>query len=218
MARITHSPDIRAERANTRPRMAPAPRAALRRSRVGTLLFGIAAYAVFSFTLLYAVGFVGNWIVPKSIDSGAPGAIVPSLLVNVALLLIVLAQHTAMARPAFKRWWTTFVPERLERSAFVLAASLSPLILFLFWQPLPATAWRIERPIAAAALTAVALCGWGLVFFGSFVIGHLDLFDRRHAWRGHGRALVAIPRAAKATSPPIAASSMRPLTLEPDVP
>lgn len=152
-------------------------------ARLSTLLYGIAAYLAFFGTILYAIGFVGNWLVPKSIDSGSKAPMAQALLVNTALLLLFVVQHTVMARPAFKRWWTTVIPASIERSTFVIAASLSLALLFACWQPLPETVWRVDQPLVAAAITGLALAGWGLVFFSSFVINHFDLFGLRQVWQ-----------------------------------
>jgi len=182
MHHTTHAPNASAPRTSSCPFTLFAQRVADRPARIGTLLFGVGTYAVFFVTFLYAIGFVGNWIVPKSIDSGAPAALVPALLINAALLSIFVVQHTVMARPAFKRWWTTIIPASVERSAYVLAASLSLLVIFLCWQPLPATVWHVESPIAAGALVALSLFGYGLALFSSFVINHFDLFGLRQVW------------------------------------
>lgn len=182
MPHTTQAPNAHATRSSGCPFTSFAHRVADRPARIGTLLFGVGAYAVFFFTFLYAIGFVGNWIVPKSIDSGAPAALVPALFINAALLSIFVVQHTVMARPAFKRWWTTIVPASIERSIYVLAASLSLLVIFLFWRPLPETVWRVEEPLAAGALVALSLSGYGLVLFSSFVINHFDLFGLRQVW------------------------------------
>src|SRR5262245_56705243 len=104
---------------------------------VATMLYGLIAYASFLAAFLYAIGFVGNWLVPRSIDAGTPGPIVPSLLMNSALLVLFVAQHTIMARPAFKRWWTRFVPKPAERSTYVVAASACLGLLYWQWRPLP---------------------------------------------------------------------------------
>ncbi len=167
-----------------------ARRAADGPARVGTLLYGVVAYASFFFTICYAIGFVGNWIVPKSIDSGTPGPLLTSLLINAGLLSIFVVQHTVMARPAFKRWWTRVIPAAIERSTFVIAASASLLVIFGFWQPAPGTVWRVENGVGAGVLTAVSLAGWATVFLSSFVINHFDLFGLRQVWvRFRGRVL-----------------------------
>lgn len=151
-------------------------------ARWAVLAFGVAAYLLFFLTFSYAIGFVGNWIVPKSIDSGSAGAALPALLVNAALLSIFVVQHTVMARPAFKRWWTRFVPASIERSIFVIAASVSLIAIFAFWRPIPTTMWRVEQPVLAAALVALSLFGYALVLYSSFIINHFDLFGLRQVW------------------------------------
>lgn len=153
-----------------------------RPQRIGTLVYGLAAYALFFVTLLYAVAWVGGWLVAKTINSGEAGPPVPSLLFNTLLLSLFVVQHTVMARPAFKRWWVRIIPHAIERSTFVIAASLSLLAVFLLWRPVPATVWRVADPVPAAAITGLSLAGWGLVLFSSFVINHFDLFGLRQVW------------------------------------
>lgn len=152
--------------------------------RALVLGFGLLAYAAFLAVILYAIGFVGNWLVPKSIDSGRPAAIVPSLLINAALLSIFVVQHTVMARPAFKRWVTRFIPAAIERSTFVLAASASLGLIFWQWRPVPDLVWRIDEPVISMLLQALSLAGWALVLCSSFLINHFDLFGLRQVWLG----------------------------------
>lgn len=162
-------------------------------ARVGVLLYGLTAYAAFFGTILYAIGFVGNWLVPKSIDTGTPTALAPALLVNSALLGVFVVQHTIMARPWFKRWWTRIVPDSIERSTFVLAASLSLMLVFWQWRPLPRVLWNVQHDWAAAALTAISLCGWATVLGSSFMVSHWDLFGLRQVFlRATGRRYTPI--------------------------
>lgn len=151
-------------------------------ARAGAFAFGLIAYASFFATICYAIGFVGNWIVPKSIDSGTARAIAPSLLINAALLMAFVAQHTIMARPGFKRWWTKIVPRSIERSIFVLSASSILMAIFWLWQPVPTIVWQASHPAAVWGLSALSLLGWGIVFYASFLINHFDLFGLRQVW------------------------------------
>ncbi|HTS90888.1 MAG TPA: isoprenylcysteine carboxylmethyltransferase family protein [Stellaceae bacterium] len=140
------------------------------------VLYGFGAYCLFVGTLLYAVGFVGNLRVPKSIDSGMPGPIVESIVVDLLLLGLFAIQHSAMARPAFKRWWTRLVPPALERSTYVLLASLVLLLLFWQWRSIPDLVWNVENPVAAAVLSAIPWVGWVMLFFSTCLISHFELF------------------------------------------
>lgn len=145
------------------------------------LAYGGVCYAAFFATILYAIGFVGNWLVPKSIDAGAAEPLARALLINAALLSVFVVQHTIMARPAFKRWWTTIIPVSIERSTFVLLASASLGLIFWQWRPLPDVIWNITGP-AAIVLHAISLLGWTIVFIASFTISHFDLFGLRQTW------------------------------------
>jgi protein-S-isoprenylcysteine O-methyltransferase Ste14 len=139
-------------------------------------LYSALCYAIFLSTFLYAIGFVAQVVVPKSIDSGAVGELLPSLLVNLALLGVFALQHSIMARPAFKRVWTRIVPTDAERSTFVLAASLALMLLFWQWRPLPQPVWSIETPWLALLLTGLGWAGWAMVLVSTFLISHFHLF------------------------------------------
>ena len=151
-------------------------------SRILTAFYGAAVYLIFLATFLYAIGFVGNYAVPRSIDSGGPAAALgPALAVDLLLLAIFAVQHSVMARPAFKRWWIQFVPAVIERSTYVLLASAALILLFWQWRPLTATVWHVEGP-AAAAITAVFVLGWLTVLLSTFLISHFELFGLQQVW------------------------------------
>ncbi len=150
------------------------------------LLYGIASYAVFFATFLYAVGFVANAVVPKSIDVGLPfGAagepLWLSLAINAALLGVFAVQHSVMARPAFKRWFTRIVPHAIERSTFVLLASAALVLVFAQWRPLVEPVWLVDGPLATA-LTIGALVGWGIVLVSTFMLDHFELFGLKQVF------------------------------------
>lgn len=150
--------------------------------RVAVLLYGITSYLVFLATFLYAIGFVGNLWVPKSIDSAPVSPLLQALLVDAALLALFAVQHSVMARPAFKRWVTRFIPVAAERSTFVLAASLALALLFWQWQPLGGLVWSVETPALRVVLHALCALGWTLVLASTVLIDHFDLFGLRQSW------------------------------------
>lgn len=150
--------------------------------------YGAVAYTIFLATFLYAMCFVGDVVVPKSIDAGwPPGAagesLALSVLIDVALLGLFAVQHSVMARPAFKRWWTRIVPPAIERSTFVLLASIALLFTFLEWRPLPATVWDLGATPAGMALAVASGAGWLLVLVATFQIDHFELFGLKQVWR-----------------------------------
>ena len=150
--------------------------------RIATFVYGVVAYMVFFGTFLYAVGFVGNFIVPKSMDSAPEGPLGYALLVNMALLGMFALQHSVMARPAFKRWWTRIVPQPAERSTYVLFSSAALILLFWLWQPLGGVIWHVQEPISRGILLSLFAFGWLLVLVSTFLINHFDLFGLRQVY------------------------------------
>ncbi|KYH02611.1 methanethiol S-methyltransferase [Bradyrhizobium sp. DOA1] len=139
-------------------------------------LYGIAAYVVFFVTILYAIGFVMGLVVPKTIDTGTATPPFEAIIVNLLLMALFAIQHSVMARQGFKAWWTQFVPRPVERSTYVLLASLSLLLLFWQWRPLPAVIWEVQNPDLAVTVVTLAFAGWVLVFTSTFIINHFELF------------------------------------------
>jgi methanethiol S-methyltransferase len=149
--------------------------------RISVFLYGLAAYAVFLGTYLYAIGFVGNVLVPRSIDGPPDPDLVVAVVVNLALLVAFAVQHSVMARKGFKQWLTRMIPEPAERSTYVLASSLALIALFALWRPLGGTVWSVEGP-GAIVLHALCAFGWALVLVSTFLINHFDLFGLRQVW------------------------------------
>jgi len=164
-------------------------------------LYGLASYAIFLVVFLYAIAFVGNLPVPKTLDSGVPGGLLEALLVNVALLGLFAVQHSVMARPAFKRWWTRIVPPSLERSTYVLLASLILALLFWQWRPMPDTVWSVQDPASRMALHALCALGWVIVLLSTFMINHFDLVGLRQVTLAlRGREYTHLPFVTRALS------------------
>jgi methanethiol S-methyltransferase len=140
-----------------------------------SVLYGMGAYGLFLVTTLYAMGFVGNLVVPKTIDSGAAGPVLQSVIIDGLLLGLFAVQHSVMARQGFKQWWTRVVPRPVERSTFVLFASLVLLLLFWQWRPIPDPVWTVRGPVTAMILTAIFWGGWLMLLASTFMISHFEL-------------------------------------------
>lgn len=157
-------------------------------------LYGLVVYLFFLATFVYAIHFVGNLpLLPKTIDSGAAAPLVEALAVNLALLGLFAVQHSVMARRGFKRWWTTVIPESVERSTFVLAATAALALLLWQWRPIAEPVlWSVSDPSARFALHAVFWLGWGVLLISTFLINHFELFGLRQVWANlRGQAIAA---------------------------
>jgi len=149
--------------------------------------YGAFSYAVFVFAFLYAIGFVGDIGVPRTVSHGLPAPLAQAVAINVALLAVFAVQHSVMARPGFKRWWTRLIPQAVERSTYVLLASAALLLLYWQWRSMPAVLWDVTSTAGRLAVWALFWFGWAMVFAATFLINHFDLFGLRQvylAWRG----------------------------------
>jgi protein-S-isoprenylcysteine O-methyltransferase Ste14 len=144
--------------------------------KVIIFIYGIISYLVFLIAFLYAIGFVGNIVVPKSIDYGVETTLFSSLFINVILLSVFALQHSIMARPQFKKWFTTIISPAMERSTYILLSSLALLLIYWQWQPITTIVWKIENEIVSLFLTGIFLIGWLIVLLSTFMINHLELF------------------------------------------
>lgn len=150
--------------------------------RTVTLGYGAVSYAAFLAAFLYVIGFVGGFGVPRSVDAGIDAPIGEAVAVNVLLLAIFAVQHSVMARPAFKQWWTRFVPQPIERSTYVLLASLALLLLYWQWRTMPTVVWEVTSPAVRIGLHTLFWVGWATVLAVTFMIDHFDLFGLRQVY------------------------------------
>jgi len=144
--------------------------------RLIAFLYGLVAYSVFFVTFLYAIGFVSGLVVPTTVDTGHAAPLPEAIVVNLLLMSVFAIQHSVMARPQFKRWWTRFVPPSVERSTYVLLASLALVLLFWQWRAMPAVVWHIDQPQIAATVMGLSFVGWLIVLSSTFLINHFELF------------------------------------------
>ncbi len=144
--------------------------------KFGAFLYGLVAYFTFFATILYAIGFVGGVVVPKTIDTGSQSSATQAVVVNLLLMSLFAVQHSLMARKQFKQWWTQYVPKSVERSTYVLLASLTLDLLFWKWHPMPAIVWQIDDPNIAVTIATLSLAGWAIVLTSTFLINHFELF------------------------------------------
>lgn len=150
--------------------------------RLAIFVYGLLCYAASVATLLYAVGFLDNLWVPQSIDSARGATLMGALLIDLTLLAAFAVQHSVMARPAFKRWWTRIVPPSAERSTYLLFSSVALVALFVLWRPIGGVIWRVESPVGRAALYGAYGLGWGLLLLSTFLLNHFELFGLRQVW------------------------------------
>lgn len=150
--------------------------------KVAFLIYGTVSYLIFFVTFCYAVGFVSALVVPKNIDSVPVSPLGYAFLMNALLLTLFAIQHSVMARPAFKQWWTQIIPKPIERSTYVLLSSLCLIILFYYWQPLGGIIWQVDSVVFQVILKALCLLGFGIVLVSTFLINHFDLFGLRQVW------------------------------------
>ena len=150
--------------------------------RIAFFTYGTLSYLIFLGTFLYAIGFVGNFGVPRTLDGTPSEPLVVAFLINAGLLTLFAVQHSVMARKWFKEWWTRLVPKPLERSTYVLFSSLALILLFWQWRPLGGVVWSVEDPVGRIVLYMMFAFGWGLVLVSTFLINHFDLFGLRQVW------------------------------------
>jgi protein-S-isoprenylcysteine O-methyltransferase Ste14 len=150
--------------------------------RIVAFVYGFVCYLIFLASFIYAIGFIGNFLVPRSIDSGAETTLVRALLINVGLLGLFALQHSIMARAWFKAAWTKVVPKPVERSTYVLFSSVALLLLFWKWEPMGVVIWSVDNPVGQVALQSLYAAGWVLVLVATFLINHFDLFGLRQVW------------------------------------
>lgn len=150
--------------------------------RILFFLYGVVSYSVFFGVFCYLPGFIGNFLVPRSIDAPAGGPLMEALIINTALLLLFAVQHSVMARKGFKEVWTQFIPKPTERSTYVLFSSIAVILLYWQWRPIGGVIWEVQDPVFSTVLTGLMILGWLIVLITTFLINHFDLFGLRQVW------------------------------------
>ena len=150
--------------------------------RVLGVIYGVIAYAGFMAWMVYMIGFLGHFAVPKSVDSGPVGPVGTAIFVDLLMILIFGVQHTIMARPAFKQWWTQFIPKSLERSTFVLIADIIAWVMIWQWWPIEGVIWHVHNTVVANILIGISLLGWVAAVLSSFMINHFELLGLEQVW------------------------------------
>jgi methanethiol S-methyltransferase len=163
-------------------------------SRIAIFLYGVISYLVFFAVFLYAIGFIGGFFTPTTLDGVPTLPLEQALAIDLGLLAVFAVQHSGMARPAFKRWWTRVVPEAAERSTYVLVSSLLLVVLFIAWQPIGGVIWRVPEGAAMNAVVGLYLFGWALLLYTTFLIDHFDLFGLKQVWRRLGEKTYKAPQ------------------------
>jgi methanethiol S-methyltransferase len=162
-------------------------------SRIAIFLYGVVSYLIFFAVFLYGIGFIGGFLTPTTLDSPPHSSLGWALCVDLGLLAAFAVQHSGMARPAFKRWWTRIVPEEIERSTYVLVSSLALVVLYVFWEPIGGVIWTAGEGWARASVIALYLFGWALLLYTTFLIDHFDLFGLKQVWRRLGNKAYRAP-------------------------
>mgnify|MGYP000036951025 FL=1 len=162
-----------------------------RAARIAALVYGAVSYSLFLVVFVYAMWFVADVVVPRSVDRAIDAPVWQAVVIDLGLLTVFAVQHSVMARPAFKRWWTRFIPTAIERSTYVLFASLALALVFWQWREIDTTVWQVDFAPAAVALDALATVGWMTVLASTFMIDHFELFGVRQvvlAWQSKAHA------------------------------